>query len=86
MDSIAERIPLGNGEEAYLSDDNSPLDYRPSYAHSVETDDMDTVYWSFSVSIPTVTITDREGHSEILFGQAYEKRLPGGPTADGTPQ
>ena len=59
MDTITERIPPDDGEEAYgLSYDNSPLDHRPRYAHSV---DADPVYWCFSVSIPTVTVIRREG-------------------------
>ena len=59
MDTIAERISPDDGEEAYdLSDGNSPLDRRPGYAHSV---DADPAYWRFSVSIPTVTVTRREG-------------------------
>ena len=59
MDNITERIPPDDGDEAYdLSSGNSPLDHRPRYEHSV---DANPVYWRFSVSIPTVTVTRREG-------------------------
>ena len=50
MDTITERIPPDDGDEAYcLSDGNSPLDHRPRDAHSV---DGNPVYWRFSVSKP----------------------------------
>ena len=42
-----------------LSTGNSPLDFRLCYARSVDPDFADPVYWCFSVSIPTVTVTRR---------------------------
>ena len=62
MDTTTQRIPSDDGEEASeLSFDNSPVDRRSPYAHSVDADEEGPVNWCFSVSTPTVTITRREG-------------------------
>ena len=54
-----ERIPPDDGEEAY---DNSPIDLRRFYSHAVDPAEFaDSVCWRFSVSIPSVTVTRREG-------------------------
>lgn len=62
MDTTTPRIPSDDGVEASeLSFDNSPVDRRSPYPHTVDVHEEDTVDWCFSVSTPKVTVTRREG-------------------------